>query len=253
MKPNFNKDNISITITPSSGLPIVLSSDDPAIRGIINLYPDPISSMKISPQLNQDITPSARAYADTTRFTANGNNDWYQTSVFMDLPISLPVGLTQIEITNGLGSSHSATLDIIEGIGQPNTFSTDSSAVDLDKAMFDSLARISHKTFNLQSEILPSAVELLFEYPADMPERIRDKIFVVNPLGERKNLHWSNVGVNLKILITESKGGVIDNINDYKFYITGTASNYLTFVSLQGFDIDGYPISGITHTLTSSL
>jgi len=252
MKPDFNKDNISITITPSSGAPIELSADDPAIRGIINLYPDPISSMKMSKELKVNLTPSAQTYANTTFNTANKDNDWFQTSVFLDLPSNLPVGLTQIEITNGLGSTHSATLDIIEGVGISNTFLTDSYGVNVDAVMFDSLARVDHATVRLQSETIPAGVELLFEYAPDTPTGLIGQIFVVNPLGYRKNLQWSDDGSQVRIIMTESKKGVIDNINDYKFYITGGAVNALSFVSLQGFDNNGQKISGVTHTLSSS-
>jgi len=251
MKPDFNKDNITVTITPSSGSTIVLAADDPAIRGIINLYPDPISSMKISKELGTNLTTNAISYADTTLTSANYDNDWYQTSVFLDLPDNLPLGLTQIDITNELGTFHSATLDIVEGVGEPNAFSTDLFDVNVDSNMFDSLARTDHATIFLQSEIIPAAVELLFTHDPDISVGGSGQAFIVNPLGHRKNLRWSDDGTNLKILMIESKPGIIDNINDYKFYITGTATN-LQFVSLQGFDNNGQIIPDITHTLTNS-
>lgn len=251
MQSGFSKDNITVTITPASGSQIVIPATDPSIRAVINFYPDPISNMIISREIDEDITPSARTYASTTGFMANNDKDWYQTTVFLDLPQTLAIGLTQIDVSNGT-ITDSSTLDIISGTGVANTFSADFSAgLLLDDNMLDSLSRSSHSTVNITSTVIPNAVEITFTHDPDVTVGGTGKAFIVNPLGYRKNLHWSDDGINLKIIIMESKDGIIDDMNDYKFYVTGTVSN-LQQGSITGYDINGNPLPGVALTLTNN-
>ena len=253
MKPTFNKDNITVTITPASAEPqIVLTSTDPAIRAIINFYPDPISNMIISREIGEDLTPFARTYANTALFSANNDKDYYQTTVFVDLPGSLPVGLTQIDVSDDTGIIHSATLDVISGTGTQNTFKSDvSNGLLLDDQMLDSLARSSHTVVTFDAATLPYAIELNLAHDPDVTTGGTGKAFVVNPLGYRKNIIWDDDGVNMKIILTQSKDGIIDNFNDYKFYIAGSVTN-LQSVSVTGYDNNGNEVAGVTTTLTSS-
>lgn len=252
MQPGFSKDNITVTITPSSGADIVLNATDPAIRAILNLYPDPVSNMIISREIDENTSPGARDYAFTLGSSSNFDKDWYQTTVFIDLPPTLPEGLTQIEINNSLGASHTITLDVIPGTGSANNFNSDFNGgfVLLD-AMLDSLSRASHTTVTLESGIIPHAIELMFTHDPDKTVDGAGKAFVVNPLGYRKNLTWSDDGINLKIIMTQSVNGIIDTMNDYKFYISGNAGN-LQLVSINGYDSNGNEIAGITPTLTNN-
>ena len=251
MKANFNKDNITVTITPSYGDIIVLTAADPKIRAIINFYPDPISSMNISREIQTDLTRFSRTYADTMLFQANNDKDYFQTVVFIDLPTTLPVGLTQVEVSNNLGENHQASLDIIEGVGSPNSFSSDIvGGLFLDANMLDSLARTSHTTVNIDSDIIPHAIEISFTHDPDASIGGTGKAFVVNPLGYRKALHWTDDGTNMTIIMNESKTGLIDHMNDYKFYITGTVTG-LQFGTVEGYDINGVAISGVTVTTSA--
>jgi hypothetical protein len=251
MQPNFSKDNITVTITPSSGPQIIMPATDPSIRAVINLYPDPISNMVISREINEDITPSARTYAYTTGVMANDDKDWFQTTVFLDLPGTLPVGLTQIDVSNG-SVTDSSTLDVIAGTGTANTFNADfNSGLLLNSPMLDSLSRTSHSTVDISSATIPSAIEITFTHDPDNTVGGTGRAFVVNPLGYRKNIHWSDDGSNMKIILLESKDGIIDNMNDYKFYITGTVSN-LQPGSVTGYDSNGNAISDVSSSLTNN-
>ena len=252
MQPDFSKNNITVTITPSSGPLITLDVTDPAIRAVINFYPDPISNMIISREVGENLTPFAQSYASAILVTANDDKDFFQTTVFVDLPAILPTGLTQIEIANGTGTSHAATLDVIPGTGVANTFNSNfNGGLLLDDNMLDSLARTSHTVVSFDATTLPYAIEMNLTHAPDSTVGGTGKAFVVNPLGYRKNLSWSDDGINMKIILTQSKEGLIDSINDYKFYISGSATN-LQSVSVNGFDINGDVITGVTSMLTSS-
>jgi len=251
MQSNFNKDNITITITPASGSQIIIPATDPSIRAVINFYPDPISNMIISREINENLTPSAITYAYTTDVMTNNDKDWYQTTIFLDLPETLTEGLTQIEVSNG-SITDSSTLDIISGTGVANTFSADfGDGLLLNEDMLDSLSRTNHSTVNLSSSTIPHAIEINFTHDPDNSVGGSGRAFVVNPLGYRKNLHWSDDGINLKIIMIESKDGIIDNMNDYKFYITGTVNN-LQQRSITGYDTNGNIVPDVTLMLTNN-
>ena len=253
VQSNFNKDNITVTITPSSGSPIELTAIDPKIRGIINFYPDPISSMNISRELRTNLTPSSRTYGDVMLATANNDKDYFQTVVFIDLPTTLPVGLTQVEVRNDSGVYHQATLNVIGGVGSANSFESDwNGGLSLDDNMLDSLARTSHTTVNIDSAVIPHAIEISFTHDPDDSIGGAGKAFVVNPLGYRKALHWSDDGTNMTIIMNESKAGLIDHMNDYKFYITGTVTG-LQFSAVEGYDINGVLIPDVTVTTSVTI
>ncbi|MCK4704003.1 MAG: hypothetical protein KAT90_00865 [Gammaproteobacteria bacterium] len=252
MQETFNKDNITVTITPSIGIPIVLSASDPAIRAIINFYPDPISNMIVSREISEDTSPSAQAYAEQTLINANNDKDYYQTTVFVDLPLLMPIGLTNIEVTGPTGITHSATLDIIEGIGTAHSFKAeigDTGTVPLTEDMLNSLSRSTHTEVSFDAVTLPHAIEINFTHDPDNTVGGTGEAFVVNPLGYRKNLSWSDDGTNLKIIMTESQAGLIDDIKDYKFYVAGTTTN-LQLQSVDSFDINGNAITGTSALLT---
>ena len=71
---------------------------------------------------------------------------------------------------------------------------------------------------------------------------------VINPTGYLKSLSWSDDGANLKIIMLESKDGIITNdssrsdvsdiMTDFNFYISGSITN-LQLISAQGYDING--------------
>ena len=251
MQSGFSKDNITITITPASGSQITIPASDPSIRAVINFYPDPISNMIVSREINENLTPSAITYAYTTGIMTNNDKDWYQTTVFLDLPETLTEGLTQIEVSNG-SITDSSTLDIISGTGIANSFSADfNDGLLLNENMLDSLSRTSHSTVNFSSSTIPHAIEINFTHDPDNSVGGSGRAFVVNPLGYRKNLHWSDDGINLKIIMIESKDGIIDNMTDYKFYVTGTVSN-LQQNSITSYDINGNVVPDVTLTLTNN-
>jgi hypothetical protein len=252
MKPDFSKDNITVTITPSSGPDIVLSATDPSIRSVINFYPDPVSNMLVSRAIGEDTSPFSQDYAYTTGVSANSDKDWFQTTIFIDLPATLPTGLTQIEINNSLGASHSATMNIIDGVGTPHNFKTTNNGLPLSSDMLDSLARANHTIIITDSSSsIPYAIEVTLTHDPDVTQNGSGKAFVINPLGYLKNLSWSDDGINMKIILMQSKDGIIDDMKDYKFYVAGTATN-LQFVSVQGYDVNGNNLTGVTTSLITS-
>lgn len=257
MQTDFSKDNITVTITPSSGPLIILPATDPSIRAVVNFYPDPLSSLVVSREIGEDLTPIAQNYSNNVNIFANDDKDWFQTTVFVDLPPTLPVGLTQVEISNGLGATHTETLDIISGVGSPHVLQAalgnnpGAGQTPLNANMLDGLARTPHQTVSFSSATIPYAIELNFSHDPDITVGGTGKATVINPLGYKKSLQWKDDGINLKVILIQSKDGIADHIKDFKFYIAGTATN-LVLNSHQAYDSNGVAIAGVSASMVAS-
>ncbi len=250
MKPDFSKNNISVTITPSSGPDILLTQGDPAIRAVINLYPDPVSSLIVSRETNQNLTPYALTYANTTTTMAQGDIDWFQTTVFIDLPADLPIGTTNIEISNTQGITTYSTVEVIDGTGTPSVFNAEI-AGPLTPVMLESLARVSHYVVSFNATTLPYAIEINLSHDPEAANGGTGKAVAINPTGYKKNLTWSDDGYNMKVILLPAEDLMINSEKDFKFYVAGEITG-LNIIDIKGYSIDGIPVQGVTAGITQS-
>lgn len=248
-KQDFNRENITVTITPSSGPLIVIPAGAPAIRASINFYPDPLSSAIVSRETNIEMTPNAKLYAQviSANFTSD-DKDWYQTTVFVDLPQTLPIGTTAIEISNAQGATVTSNVEIVEGIGAASTLTAEN-AQNLSLTMLNAFSRVQNYTIDFSGSVIPYAIEIILAHDPDSTVGGAGKAYAVNPLGYKKNLHWSDNGTNMKAMLMPVTNTIPENINDFKFYVTGNISNLSVF-SVKAFDINGNNVENITATST---
>lgn len=246
-KHYFTRENITVTITPASGAPIVLPPNDPSIRAVVNLYPDPVSSLLVSQETGQDLTPYARTYADlvSSLFT-EGDKDWWQTSVFVDLPSSLPVGNAAIGITAPQGESTTSVVEIVSGTGSPNTFQTTLGAINANQLL--SMQRVAHYSVNIAGSTIPFAVQIDLTHDPDVDNGGAGRAYVVNPRGDIKNIAWKDDGRNLRVILTPAKRTALGNMKDFKLYVAGGVTD-LQVVNVKAFDVDGNAVSGITANI----
>lgn len=249
-KQNFNKENITVTITPSSGSAIIIPPGDPSIRASINLYPDPLSSAIISREIGKDLSTYATFYEGiiTANYTKN-DKDWYQKVVFVDLPSSLPTGPAQIQISNTEGASVTSQVEIIDGIGSPSTFTAQHST-NLTPNMLNALSRVQHYKISFTGATLPYAVEITLSHDPDEASGGIGRPYAVNPIGYKKDMAWTDDGTSLHAILTPTNSAKpMDDFNDYKFYVAGNIQN-LTVSSVEAYDNDGNPITGTSATST---
>lgn len=254
-QPNFNKRNISLTVTPSGGTPIIIPQGDPSIRAVTNMYPDPLSSMRVSQDISSDLTPGASTYANTIEFITAGDSDWYQTILLLDLP-SLPTGFADITVTDGVDSI-TATVEIISGAGSATVFdarlgSGGGSPFVVSSDMLNSLQRVEHFVIDINVDgELPHAVQLTLLHDPDSSVGGSGITHVVNPLSNKKSLNWSDDGTTTKIILLPTAQNTIQKEKDFKFYVTGGITN-VTVQAVDAFDIDGNSItSGVSATSTA--
>jgi hypothetical protein len=246
---HFSPDNITVTITPASGAPVIYPPNDPAVKGIVNMPIDPLSSMVVSRETGIDLTPGARTYSGViqSNFTSY-DKDWWQTVVFLDLPQLLPLGQARIDIVNTDGERSTARVEIVDGVGQPHSFSAELLG-PMNHVQRQSLLRVAHHTINFSGPVVPHSIQLDLSHDADMDNGGIGRAHVVNPLGYVKNTAWSDDGFTTRVLLTPARESSISNFTDFKFYVAGGLEN-LSVADLRAFDDTGIPLSGVTASIT---
>jgi hypothetical protein len=246
-KHHYTRDNITVSITPSSGSTIVLPPNDPAVRAVINLYPDPVSSLVLSQETGQDLTPSAQTYAGLVNSSyTRGDKDWWQTSVFIDLPTTLPVGVAYIEIDNPQGEYVYSEVEIVEGDGQPNTFQATFGS--LSSNQMATMERVGHYTIRFSGATIPFAIQIDLTHDPDVDHGGAGRAHVANPRGDLKGVAWKDDGSNMRVILTPAKRSVLGNMKEFKFYVAGGVTD-LQVVNVKAVDLNGNPVAGITASI----
>lgn len=246
-KQHFSRDQITVTITPSIGSPVVYGPNNPAVRAVVNLYPDPVSSLVVSTETAQDLTPYARIYGSLTNSATNGDKDWWQTAVFIDLPTSLATGIATISISNPTGETANSTVEIISGTGQPNGFSTNFGSLNND--VLASMERVTHYTISFGGSTVPYAIQADLSHSPDVDHGGTGRAYVVNPRGDLKSVTWNDTGSSLRVILTPARGQVLGAITDFKFYVAGGITA-LQLTSVKAVDINGNAVAGVTANIT---
>ena len=248
-KHHFTKDGITVVITPSSGAPITYPPGDPSIRSVVNFYADPLSSLVVSRQTDQDLTPFARTYAMTTGTFTGFDKDWWQTVVFIDLPpaSSLPTGAATVAISNPEGEAVSAQVEIVSGTGSAHGFQAESLG-PMTPVQMQSLGRVAHYTVNFSGATIPYAIQIDLAHDADLDNGGSGRAYVVNPIGYIKSATWSDDGLGLRVLLMPARAGEIDDIQDFKFYVAGGVTG-LSVTSVLAYDMDGNPVDGVVANI----
>lgn len=254
---NFDRSSLTVTITGSDGVPVVYQPGAPAIRAIVNLYPDPLSYIVVgtrtglSTNYNQG---STYGYTVNTAFT-NYDPDWWETSVFVDLPSTLPVGTANVTLQSASGASYGPIpVQIIAGQGSPSPFSAEILG-DMTPTQLQSMERAPKYTVNFSGgSTLAAALQVDLTHSPASSVGGTGTPFVVNPRGEMKNISWTDDGTHLRVILLTSGDGTTKDPSltkyqwkYFKFYVTGGITNLLV-TNVKAYDSAGNPITGVTAT-----
>ncbi|MDH5573401.1 MAG: hypothetical protein OEY89_16680, partial [Gammaproteobacteria bacterium] len=240
---------ITVTITPAFGSVITYYPGDPAVRSVINLYPDPVSSLVVSQEINQDLTPYAITYGDVINSAVTDyDKDWWQTMVFIDLPADFPVGMATVTITSVAGEIVTSNLVVVDGLGQTESFLALNNG-SLSVNQLSSMERVNNYAISFSSTVIPYAIEVGFSHFADAANGGTGSAYIVNPRGDIKSVLWKDDGRNLKVLLTPTHSTALSNIQDFKFYVAGGITG-LVLGNINAVDSAGQPIAGVTAAIT---
>jgi len=243
----FKRNNTTVTITPSVGEPVVYQPDDPAIRAIINFYPDPLSNIVIGTKTEND---TFFKYGNTYGSLINsnytdGDMDWWQTVAFVDLPSTMSEGEANIQLTNSDGDISNSIVNIIEGGGVAGLFNAEGVG-PMTSTQLASLERASNFEVSINASVIPYAVEMEFTHTK--------KAIVINP-NELKNITWNDDGSLLKVMILPASSSPLTSLHDFKFYISGEAAiEFFQDISVQtvkAYDVNGNDIPGVSVSLVA--
>lgn len=258
---SLQRQNMTVTITDAAEAKTVYAPNDARVRGVVNLYPDPVSKVVVGYATGQNMSVGAVNLGDMMSGSQGpsvggtaGDPDWWMTTVLLDLPKPMASGAASIAIADSAGAViKPARVEVLPGTATANLFNiygTDAGYT------FDVLSTYPKA---LQAMERATSARVTFQTPKDgngndiMPHAIQaefsrtpgvGKPWIVNPRGDLKNVTWSDNGSNLKVMVTPTAGTTLVNALDLKFYIAGGLTG-LTLTSLKAYDINGNLMSGI--------
>jgi hypothetical protein len=256
-RQTFDRNRLTVTVTGADDASTVYQPGDPAIRAIINLYPDPLSYLVVGTRTGLNTNYNyGNTYGGMINYNiTNYDPDWWQTSVFVDLPSILAPGTAYITLQSASGERYGPVpVQIVSGQGSPSTFKAQGVG-NMSPAQLQSMERAPKYTVSFSGgSTLPSALQVeLTHDPASSIGGVGIP-FVVNPRGEMKNVSWTDDGTHLRVILLTSGDGTSKDPslssyqwNYFKFYVSGGIAN-LVVTSVKAYDSAGNPISGVTAT-----
>ena len=253
---DLTADNMRVTITPTVGPQVTYEPNDPAIRALVNLYPDPVSYMVVGLETNQE-TPEFNFGATYGRLVNNiftqGDKDWWQTTAFINMPSTIASGQATIEIASTadpLNPVSSSTVMIVDGGPQAEDDFEVPVLGGLTASQMSSMGRSPHVEVSFTSATIPHAIEVQLSHDPDLDNGGAGRLHVVNTRGDLKSMFWSDTGSQLKVILMPVGGNALSNINDFKFYVAGGMQN-VAEISVQGFDVNGNDVTGVLTNLVA--
>ena len=233
---NLKRQNLTITITPATGTPVTYLPNDPAVRAVINLYPNPSSGLVVGTQTQQNLGNNDAGVGNNINSSVtNMDREWWQSTILLDLPTTLAAGTATISIADSAGTAISPiAVSVLPGTASSNLFNIYApwgggattfsllSAGYYPKALrtMETTARYE-VAFNSYldvngNEVVPHSIQAEFTHTSGV-----GKPWVVNARGDIKNIIWSDNGTNLKVMVTPTKGTTLGYLVHQKFYVAG--------------------------------
>lgn len=252
----LTRQNMTVTITPSSGAAITYAPNDTRVRAIMNLYPDPASRAVVGYQTTQQLGGGgANIGGQIANLTYDANtgesdDDYWQTTVFLDLPTTIPVGTATIAITGGTDAPlNPMHVDILSGSSVRNPFSVYTSSLAnagswlLSSTALKAMERAPQSTVTFSGTTIPHSIQFEFSHTPAV-----GKTWIVNPRGDIKNVLWTDTGSNVRVILTPTAGTTLAQMIDFKFYISGGITG-ITPTNFKAYDINGSPVSGVSFAI----
>lgn len=260
-KHHFDRNDLTATITDSAGNVTTYPPGSPSVRAIIDLYPDPLSFIVVGTRTGLDGQSYnyGKTYGGvmTSNFTSN-DPDWWQTTIYMDLPTGMETGDAQVSFSTASGESYGPIpVNIIPGTGSPSSFSVDTLG-SMSPTEMHSMERAPMSVVSFDGgSTLADSIQIDLTHDPDSTQGGTGKAFVVNPRGEMKNLSWTDDGSHLRVLLMTSGDGTSKDpyLSSYmwkyfKFYVTGGVTN-VQVQCVKAYDQNGNALSGTTATVAA--
>lgn len=260
---NLSRSNITVTITDAAGTVTIYAPNDSHVRGIVNLYPDPASRAVVGTMTKQDLgyqaTNTGYLINNFVTYDSPGerDNDWWQTTMLLDLPSTMAIGTATISIADSGGATiQPSYISVVSGTGNSNFFTFygpwggTPSLLSTWPELLGSMERADRYTITFGTyqdangkNVIPHSIQTQFTHTPNV-----GKTWVVNPRGDIKNVVWNDDGTNLTVMLTPTRGMTLKQMLDFKFYLAGGITG-LTQTGLKAYDVNGLPMSGVTASI----
>lgn len=259
----ITRNDLTVTIRPQTGAPTIYSPGDARVRTIVQGYADPVSKLVVSDRANMTYPnagfpvydgsgapPTYNALGSTlgnlVRHQTGQTNNWFLTSVFIDLPTTISPGLATVELASPAMQSTPAptTIEVLPlAAGSSNEFIMSDTGIG---AMIRAAERAPHYIvkFAGPSDAVPHSIQI----DLDRSVGPTGNSWVTHGRGDISNISWADNGTLIKVLQTPVTGKTTSLLSDFDFYVTG-AVTALSVNSVKAYDIDGNPLSGFSASL----
>lgn len=249
-----NRSNLTVNITPQSGLPYAYSPGDIRVRTVFQAYPDPVSKLVVADRAQTvygTMFPDyiINMWGENIRGSlTGGDNDWSETFVLFDLPTDIASGVASLQFAaDGVNlTAAPITIEVLSGPAASTQPFQYFSGTTPNMAPYTGAERASHFVvkFTGPAGTIPNSIEAVFSRTVGP---IGDP-WVTHGRGDLKNLMWSDNGSEIKVMLTPVKGEPLTSLQDFKFYVTGSVTA-LNLVSLKAYDALGNLLSGFAPVI----
>lgn len=237
----LSRGTTTVTISPADGSTILYPPGDPRVRAVLRLYPDPVSRLVVGTETRQALGTDADSVGRSLLETGTAQDrDWFLTVVILDLPPSLPPGLTAIALASGDTplQNQPALVEILPQAGAPMAFALPGIPGGDPSALLGAFERADHWTVTFSGAVVPQAIQLELTHTPQVGTP-----WVINPRGDLKNGIWSDDGGTLRIALTPTSLP-LGALSDFKIYIAGGVAD-LQVNSVKAYDRRGARLPGI--------
>jgi hypothetical protein len=239
---NITRANLSATITPAVGSPVVYNPGDPNIRAVFNMYPDPVSRLVVGTETNQGLGYNANVHGASLNSLVTGEDkDWSQSMVLLNLPAGLATGTATIALSANATPVSTHQVQILSGVGSANLF--EGPTGNLTAEQLATLERAGGSVVTFSGPTVPHSIylELIRTPTVGVP-------WVANPRGDLKNIAWTDTGSMIKVIITPIGGQSLSQMMHFKFFVSGGVAGLGTG-TLKAYDVNGNPVSGVAASV----
>ena len=248
---NLSRDELTVTITPATGSPVVYLPGDPAVRALINLYPDPLSRLVIERETGTFADDGYFFSVLMENFVTGQDKDISQKILMMDLPTEIIDGPATVSFSS-TGGETLPPQNVTVLPGGPvarHEFQVQEGLQPMLGEQIDLGERVPHYIVTFSGSPVPYAIQIDLTHDAD-----QGSPYVVSPRGtDIKSASWSDDGSNLRVILMPTGAPLTDMVN-FKFYIAGGLQNLQLadpLLSVSAFDSSGTSIPDISASINS--
>lgn len=252
--PSLSRSQLTVTVTPSSGAPVVYPPGDPNVKSLVNLYPDPLSRIIIEREAGDPLQEGWLYGLFVEQQVTNLDKDFSQKLLMMDLPQGIATGTATISFSSTGGETIlPVAVDILPGVGVPHDFQIQEGLQNAFVGQLDLAERAPHYAVEFSGVTVPYAIEIKLSHDPDAANGGVGIPYVVSTRGsDLKSVIWNDTGTEMHVILMPASKALTEFVN-FRFYVAGGLQNVqINPADVKAFDINGTDVLNVSATITPS-